>query len=129
MNKGTFKKVTVGFDEALASVQASLATEGFGIITQIDLQATFAAKLGVEFTRYRILGACNPRLAHAAVSHDPHIGVLLPCNVVVFERDDGTVEIGAIDPMKQLGGADSGFNALAAEVGQKLERALAAVPG
>jgi uncharacterized protein (DUF302 family) len=95
------------------------------------MQETFKAKLGVEFRRYRIFGACNPSFAHTALQQDPHVGVLLPCNVVLYEKDDGKAVVGAVDPMQTLGaGAASGALAdVAREVGARLERALAALAG
>lgn len=128
MGKGTFKTLETDFDTALAKLPEALAAEGFGIVTQMDLQAIFAAKLGVEHPRYRIFGACNPKLAHGAVTANPEIGVLLPCNVVLYERADGKAVLGAIDPLESLGASgDASFEALADEVGKKLERVLGAI--
>lgn len=78
------------YDEALARLPDALKQEGFGIITQVDIQEVFKTKLGIDFRRYRIFGACNPSLAHRALQSDPRVGVLLPCNVVLYEKDDGT---------------------------------------
>lgn len=128
MDKGRFEELDGDFATAMANLPAALAAEGFGIVSQIDLQATFAAKLGVEHPPYRIFGACNPTLAHAAVRADPRVGVLLPCNVVLFERGDGRVVVGAIDPMQTLGdGAAPEFAALARTVGEKLDRVIDAM--
>lgn len=128
MGKGTFKTLETDFDTALAKLPEALAAEGFGIVTQMDLQAIFAAKLGVEHPRYRIFGACNPKLAHGAVTANPEVGVLLPCNVVLYERADGKAVLGAIDPLESLGASgDALFEALADEVGKKLERVLGAI--
>ena len=93
------------------------------------MQETFKAKLGVDFRRYRIFGACNPTLAHKVLQWDPRVGVLLPCNVVLFERDDGKAVVGAVDPMQTLGaGVDGGELAdLARDVGARLERVLASL--
>ncbi len=124
--RGTWKDLSISYDDALERLPAALANEGFGIITQIDLQQTFKAKLGVDFRRYRILGACNPSFAHEAVTQDPRIGVLLPCNVVLYEKDDGKVVVGAVDPMQTLGASstDEALQGVAREVGARLERAL-----
>lgn len=126
--RGIWKELTIPFEEAVTRLPDALKEEGFGVITQIDLQETFRAKLGVEFRRYRIFGACNPSFAHAAVQTDPRIGVLLPCNVVVYEKDDGGAVIGAVDPMQTLGGGDDAKDAaltdIAREVGSRLERVL-----
>ncbi len=120
----------MSYDEALARLPEELKKEGFGVITEIDLKATFKAKLGVDFRRYRILGACNPTFAHKALQADPRIGVLLPCNVALYESDAGKAVVGAIDPMQTLGaGAQAPALAeLAREVGARLERALAGLP-
>ena len=126
---GLWRELSMGFDDAERHLREALANEGFGIITEIDLKKTFSAKLGVEFRRYRILGACNPRFAHAALQTDLTLGVLLPCNVVLYETDDGKTVIGAVDPMQTLG-AGAGAPALAdlaREVGARLERAIAAL--
>ena len=93
----------MSYDDALSRLPEALKKEGFGIITESDMQATLKAKLGAEFRRYRIVGACNPSLAHAALQIDPRVGVLLPCNVVIYESDHGTAVIGAVDPMQTLG--------------------------
>ena len=127
--RGVWKELPIQFEEAVARLPDALKKEGFGVITQIDLQETFRAKLGVDFRRYRIFGACNPSFAHAAVRTDPHIGVLLPCNVVVYEKDDGRAVIGAIDPMQTLGVADTdakdaALANIAREVGVRLERVI-----
>ena len=115
------------FEEVLARVAGALATEGFGVLTEIDVQATLKKKLDVDFRRYRILGACNPGFAHRALQHTLEVGRLMPCNVVVYEEGRGTV-VSAVDPLQTIaaqGGA--ALRPLAEEVRQKLERALVAL--
>ena len=130
LGHGRWKDLSIGFEEALARLPEALKKEGFGIITQIDMQETFKAKLGVDFRRYRIFGACNPSFAHAALQKDPRVGVLLPCNVVLYEKDDGKAVVGAVDPMQTLGasGDAGGLADLARDVGERLERVLAGLP-
>lgn len=93
-----FSKVTsLSFDEAIERATTLLKEQGFGIITQIDVTDTFKKKLDVDFRKYRILGACNPKFAHEVLSKEPQVGLLLPCNVVVQELDNGKVEVSAIN--------------------------------
>jgi uncharacterized protein (DUF302 family) len=104
---------------------AALKSEGFGVLTDIDVAATLKAKLGVDFRPYRILGACNPPLAHRALTAERKIGAMLPCNVIVQEAGAGQVEVSAIDPgigMQLVGNPE--VNAIAAEVAGKLKRAI-----
>jgi uncharacterized protein (DUF302 family) len=124
---GNWREIAGTFDDALARLPEALKTEGFGVVSEIDLQATFKAKLSVDFRRYRIIGACNPGLAHQAVNLDPRIGVLLPCNVVLYETDQGKVVMGAVDPMQTLGGQGhaEALAPVAADVRGRLERVLA----
>lgn len=96
------KTLGVGFDEAVARVTDELKKEGFGILTEIDVQATLKKKLDVEFRKYRILGACNPHFAHQAFQLEDHIGVLMPCNVIVQERGAGQTEVSAVNPMSSM---------------------------
>lgn len=96
-NFGILRKTTLGFDEAVEAVTAALADEGFGILTEIDVQATLKKKLDIDHPKYLILGACNPNLAHNVLTNEPWAGLLLPCNVVVRETDSGT-EVGIMDP-------------------------------
>ncbi len=129
---GHWRLLPAGFDDAITRVTEALKGEGFGIITTIDLRATFKEKLGVDVRPYRILGACNPKFAHAALQADPKMGVLLPCNVVVHEQDDGRVAVGAIDPLQSVGAhaEQEELRTLAREVASRLERVLNALaPG
>ena len=114
-----------GFDEVLARVPEALKTEGFGVLTEIDVQATLKSKLNVDFRRYRILGACNPPFAHQALQHSLDVGMLMPCNVIVYEADDKTTVVSAVDPMQTLAAqGDPAIGPLAEQVEQKLRRAL-----
>ena len=90
------------FDEVLVEVIALLKELGFGVLTDIDVQAVLKAKIGAEMARYRILGACNPRFAHEALKIEDRLGVLLPCNVIVRETADGTVEVASVDPVAAM---------------------------
>lgn len=109
--------------EAVSAVTDALAKEGFGVLTEIDVQATLKKKLGVERGGYRILGACNPKLAHQALEADPDIGLLLPCNVIVREEEDGSTTIGFIEPAVMLGVTGrTDIAPLADEVKGRLER-------
>ncbi|HUI20632.1 MAG TPA: DUF302 domain-containing protein [Methylocella sp.] len=96
------KTLPVGFDEAVRRTTEALKQEGFGIITEIDVKETFKKKLGIDFRNYRILGACNPALAHEALNLEDKIGTMLPCNVVVQEAAPGTTEIAAVDPVASM---------------------------
>ncbi len=121
---GLRKDLTYGYDEALARLPAALKQEGFGVLTEIDIAATLKQKLGVEFRRYKILGACNPTFAHQALGMRLEIGVMLPCNVVVYENDQGKATVLAIDPMQTMAAADPALAPVAQEVGGRLARVL-----
>lgn len=111
----------------LDRVRAALAAEGFGVLTEIDVQATFKSKLGVERRPYVILGACNPALAHRAIAIDPGVGVFLPCNVTVFEGEDGATYVQAVRPAAMFAAVQaSDLQPIADEVAARLERAVAA---
>jgi len=123
------QKVGMPFDQAIARVREALSDEGFGILSEIDVRATLQKKLQVEFPPYTILGACNPPLAHKALTAERDIGVLLPCNVVVYQGEDpGESVIAAVDPEVSLGRVGNMELApLAKEVKQRLRRVLDAV--
>ena len=125
---GFGKQVALGFDAALAKVGAELAKEGFGILTEIDVAATMKKKLDRDMPAYRILGACNPTLAHQAITAEPSIGLLLPCNVVVRQDAAGGVHVEFLDPqpMFDLVGKPE-VAPVAAEVRARLARVMAAL--
>lgn len=93
------KTLKIPFDDAVARVIAELKKEGFGVLTDIDVQGTLKKKLNVDFRKYRILGACNPSFAHKALEAEDKIGTMLPCNVIVQEREEGGVEVSAVNPI------------------------------
>ena len=118
------------YAEALAAMKDALKAQGFGVLTEIDVKATLKEKLGVEFRRYDIIGACNPPLAHKALSTELDIGLLLPCNVIVYETDDGGSVVAALDPTAMLGmTGNSALADVAEDARARLERALATVAG
>jgi uncharacterized protein (DUF302 family) len=111
------------FARTLQRVTDQLKVEGFGVLTEIDVQATMKSKLGIDMRPYRILGACNPSLAHQALTAEPEIGALLPCNVIVRDQGDGRIRIGFMDPQAVLRLTDRPeIAALALDVRQRLER-------
>lgn len=101
------KTLDVPFDAAVARTRDALTAEGFGVITEIDVQKTLKTKIGVDFRRYLILGACNPTLAYEALQLEANVGAMLPCNVVVQETADGRTEVSAIDPVASMQAIDN----------------------
>jgi uncharacterized protein (DUF302 family) len=119
------KQVSGTYDEVLARIPELLKGEGFGVLTRIDVKATLKEKLGVDFRRYQILGACNPTLAHRALTHEVGLGVMLPCNVAVWEDDAGKVMVSAVDPLQTIASQDPKLEPIATEVRERLSRVLA----
>lgn len=125
---GFGKVVAMGFDDTVAHVTQALQGEGFGVLTDIDVAATMKKKLNQDMPPYRILGACNPPLAHRAIQAEPAIGLLLPCNVVVRQDDAGQVHVEFMDPNAVLELVDEPeIKRVANEVRQRLERVMGAV--
>jgi uncharacterized protein (DUF302 family) len=119
------KKVEVSFEKALDRVREELKKEGFGVLTEIDVRDTLKKKLDVEFRNYRILGACNPPFAYKALQAEERIGLLLPCNVIVQERPDGTVEVAAIDPAASMQAVSNpALPEIAGQVREKLRKVI-----
>lgn len=124
MTTGIRRELATTYDEALSRLPEALESEGFGVLTEIDIAATLKKKLDVDFRRYKILGACNPVLAHKALGVMLEIGVMLPCNVIVYERDDGGATVVAIDPSQTMAAQDPRLAEIAAEVRQRLVRVI-----
>ncbi len=122
------KTLDLPFDQAVARVIEALKKEGFGVLTDIDVSATMKAKLGEDFRRYRILGACNPQLAYRALKLEDKIGTMLPCNVVVQQYDGGGVEVSAVDPVASMQAINNPRLAeIADEVQARLQRVIASL--
>ena len=119
------KKLDVPFDQAVSRVTEALKTEGFGLLTDIDVSATLKAKLKQDFRPYRILGACNPELAYRALTLEDKIGTMLPCNVIVQQHTAGRVEVSAVDPVASMQAIDNpALAGVAKEVQAKLKRVI-----
>ena len=119
------KVIASSFDDAIVKVTEALKKEGFGVLTEIDVKATFKKKLDVDFRNYKILGACNPPNAYKAISAEENMGVLLPCNVVVQEKEEGKIQISAVNPfesMKVIG--NNSIEEIAGDISSKLLRVL-----
>ena len=128
MNKpGMRRLLNTSYDEVLKRLPEALGAEGFGVLSEIDVGQTLKKKLGVDFRRYKILGACNPTFAHQVLDLELDVGVLLPCNVIVYETDEGTTVVNAADPLQSIGAfadGDERVLQLARTVREKLTRAI-----
>ena len=115
----------LNFEDTLKKVEDELKTEGFGVLTEIDVKETLKKKLDVDFKKYKILGACNPPLAHKALTAEDKIGVLLPCNVIVEENENQEVEVSAMNPMDAMSVVDNeSLAAVAKDVTERLQRVI-----
>jgi uncharacterized protein (DUF302 family) len=124
------RELDISYEEADRRVREALQEEGFGVLTEIDVKATMKKKLDLDFEKYEILGACNPPLAHKALTQAPDVGLLLPCNLVVRDLGSGRTLVEALDPVLQLGVAgDDALTPVAQDVRQRMERVLARVSG
>ncbi len=125
---GFSRKLDVGFEEAMRRVREELQKEGFGVLTEIDVRATLKKKLDVDFRNYVILGACNPPFAYKALTVELEIGLLLPCNVIVYENDDRSATVAAMDAaLISAASGNKALSELASTVNEKLKRVVAAV--
>jgi uncharacterized protein (DUF302 family) len=118
-------RLSTSFDDAVEKVREELSKEGFGVLTEIDVQATLKKKLDVDFKKYMILGACNPPFAYKALQAEDKIGAMLPCNVVVIEQGSGDIEIAAVDPVASMQAVSNpGLEPVAQEVRSKLQTVI-----
>ncbi len=125
MSYNISKKIEGTFADTIIKVTEELKKEGFGIITEIDLKDKFKEKLNVNFRNYKILGACNPALAFKAIEQEDKIGIMLPCNILVQEHENGEIEVSAINPLETIGAAhNEQLQSIAAEVSDKLKRVI-----
>ena len=125
MSYNISRQVAGEFDAVIARVKEALKAEGFGVLTEIDVEGTLKSKIGKDFRPYRILGACNPNLAYQALSEEAHIGVMLPCNDIVQRHEDGEIEVSSIDPataMQTVGNPK--LTAVAGQVRDALSRVI-----
>ena len=119
------KEIEMEFNEAIAHVTEELKNEGFGVLTEIDVKATLKIKLNTDFRNYRILGACNPPLAHKALTSERHIGLMLPCNVVLQDSEDGKTLVSAIDPVASMQAVENeSLGEVAQQVQGKLKKVI-----
>lgn len=122
------KKISTDFESAIEQVTEALKKEGFGVLTQIDIQEKLKEKLDVDFRKYRILGACNPSSAYKALQHEDKIGVMLPCNIIVQELGKNVIEVAAIDPVASMMAVENPkLSGIAGEIKEKLERVIASL--
>lgn len=122
------KSISAEFDDAIELITEALKKEGFGVLSEIDMQQKFKEKVDVDFRKYKILGACNPPLAYKALQQEDKIGTMLPCNVVVQENGKGQVEVAAIDPVASMMAVDNKeIAAIARDIKAKLERVVASL--
>lgn len=125
MNYYFSKTVDYNFDQTIEKITEELKKEGFGILTEIDVKETFKKKLDVDFRKYKILGACNPNMAHQAIQHEPRIGAMLPCNVIVQELENGKVEVSAVDPVASMMAVENDkLGEVAKDVRNKLQKVI-----
>ncbi|MCF7929504.1 MAG: DUF302 domain-containing protein [Spirochaetales bacterium] len=118
-------KVNGDFDEVIERVKLELAQEGFGVLSDIDVESTLQQKLGVDFRKYRILGACNPSFSHKALQAEDKIGTLLPCNVIVQELESGSIEVAAVDPKTSMQGvSNTAIETIAGEINDRLQTVI-----
>lgn len=126
---GFSKATQLAYDEAIPRITEELRREGFGILTEIDVKDTLKKKLGVDFTKYKILGACNPTLAHRALGLETEIGLFMPCNVIVYEADGGKTVVSIVDPNITVKNTENkSLEPLAKEAAERLKRAVHALP-
>jgi uncharacterized protein (DUF302 family) len=119
------KIISTDFDSAITQVTEKLKSEGFGVLTEIDVQETLKKKINVDFRKYKILGACNPPNAYKALSNEPYIGLMLPCNIVVQETIDGKIDVSAVDPQASMQAVNNpALVDIAGEIKTKLERVI-----
>ncbi len=119
------KVVDMTFEEVIEKVTEELKKEGFGVLTEIDVKAALKKKIDVDFRKYRILGACNPKFAHKALLEEDKIGTMLPCNVVVQEREDGKIEVAAIDPIASMQSVkNENLGEIASQIQSKLKQVI-----
>lgn len=126
MRHGMWKTLESSYDEALAKLPEALAAQGFGVVSEVDLGATLRAKIQEDVGRYRIIGACNPKLAHEALGRDRGVGIMLPCNVVLYDTAQGGTVLGVIDPMVAVGD-DPRFTEFAGAVRERLQAVMGAM--
>lgn len=122
------KKISTDFDQAVLLITESLKKEGFGVLTEINLQEKLKEKLNVDFRKYKILGACNPAFAYKAIQQEDKIGTMLPCSVIVQELSDNEIEVAAVDPVASMMAIENpDLAGIAGEIKEKLERAIASL--